>query len=143
MVKKKVFRLSQHSFSQLWLVRVDIYECLEFLVYREIQQEIYRGTDLSKMTISYPECRCPTDYPVLVRDSNDPSGVFCRSSNSDTKVTRLLNGTVDSLRDDNLTTFWSSSDDTPTVFFMFEQIFMVSACIEIHLREYDRYYIYD
>ena len=95
------------------------------------------------MTISYPECRCPTDYPVLVRDSNDPSGVFCRSSNSDTKVTRLLSGTVDSLRDDNPTTFWSSSDDTPTVFFMFEQIFMVSACIEIHLREYDRYYIYD
>ena len=97
------------------------------------------GTDLSKMTISYPECRCPMDYPVLVRDSDDPSGVFCRNLTSNTKVTRLLSGTVDSLRDDNSNTFWNSSDDTPTVFFMFEQIFMVRSCI-VNLRECDVYW---
>ncbi|XP_078312981.1 uncharacterized protein LOC111134583 [Crassostrea virginica] len=97
----------------------------QYLTNREIQEGIYLGTDLSKMTISYPECRCPMDYPVLVRDSDDPSGVFCRNLTSNTKVTRLLSGTVDSLRDDNSNTFWNSSDDTPTVFFMFEQIFMI------------------
>lgn len=92
---------------------------------REIYSGIFGGTDLSELPISFPACRCPQTHPLLGWDTVDPSGVFCKDLTDRENITRLSDGMVDNLRDDNTTSVWTGSDSTPTVNFTFDQVFMV------------------
>lgn len=94
--------------------------------FREISYEIYAGVSLSRLPISFPECRCPQTHPELVMDTGDPSGVFCKQLKIDDKERRLSNGTVDNMRDNDGNTVWTSSESMPTIYFTFDQVFMVS-----------------
>lgn len=100
---------------QLWLTS-----------FREIQYEINDGVSLSRLPISFPECRCPQTHPQFVMDAADPSGVFCKQLTTVDKVRRLSNGTVDNMRDNDYNTVWTSSESMPTIYFTFDQVFMVS-----------------
>lgn len=92
---------------------------------REIYNGIFGGTDLSELPISFPACRCPQTHPLLGWDTDDPSGVFCKDLTDRENITRLSDGMVDNLRDNNITSVWTGSDSTPTVNFTFDQVFMV------------------
>lgn len=92
---------------------------------REIYSGIFGGTDLSELPISFPACRCPQTHPLLGWDTVDPSGVFCKDLTDRENITRLSDGMVDNLRDNNITSVWTGSDSTPTVNFTFDQVFMV------------------
>lgn len=94
--------------------------------FREINYKIYAGVSLSRLPISFPECRCPQTHPQFVMDAADPSGVFCKQLTTDDKVRRLSNGTVDNMRDNDYNTVWTSSESMPTIYFTFDQVFMVS-----------------
>lgn len=94
--------------------------------FREISYEIYAGVSLSRLPISFPECRCPQTHPELVMDTGDPSGVFCKHLTTNDNIRRLSNGTVDNMRDKDGNTVWTSSESMPIIYFTFDQVFMVS-----------------
>lgn len=102
-----------------------------YLTNWEISHEIFDGYNLSRLPISFPECRCPQTHPELVRGSDDPSGVFCKDLTTNDKVTRLSNGMVDNMRDNKSSTVWTGSDSMPTVYFTFDQVFMIDS-VEIN-----------
>lgn len=104
---------------------------------REIYSGIFGGTDLSELPISFPACRCPQTHPLLGWDTVDPSGVFCKDLTDRENITRLSDGMVDNLRDDNTTSVWTGSDSTPTVNFTFDQVFMVRI---LRLHDYVLYW---
>ncbi|XP_065924363.1 hepatocyte growth factor receptor isoform X2 [Magallana gigas] len=109
------------------IIVVDFRFYWRYLTNREIQYEINDGVSLSRLPISFPECRCPQTHPQFVMDAADPSGVFCKQLTTVDKVRRLSNGTVDNMRDNDYNTVWTSSESMPTIYFTFDQVFMIDS----------------
>ncbi|XP_062603840.1 uncharacterized protein LOC134265628 [Saccostrea cucullata] len=109
------------------LSMVDFRFYRQYLLNRDIEKEIFEGSSLTNTPISFPACRCPLSYPVLVMRDSDPSGVFCEAVKPGSMVPRLTNKNVDSLRDGNTSTYWEGSAGSQTVTFTFDQVFMIDS----------------